>query len=72
MIKDIWLFLQDQNNQTELAWIGGGVAVVVGGLWTVWKFFHLKNRGVSATGGGVAAGRDISNSAIDTRGHEKP
>ena len=76
MIRVIWLILQDQSNRDELAWIGSGVVVVIGALWTMWKFFHPRNREslpssrVTAAGGGVSAGRDINNSNIDTRGQK--
>jgi hypothetical protein len=74
----IWAFLQDESNRTVLGWIGGGIVVVLGGLWTAYKFFSSKQKPktpspptVSATRGGVAAGRDIGNSKIDTRGGSK-
>jgi len=70
----IWAFLQDEANRTVLAWIGGGVVVVVGGLWAGFKFFLSKQEPttpspstISATGGSVVAGRDIRNSKIGTR-----
>jgi hypothetical protein len=71
----IWAFLQDEANRTVLGWIGGGIVVVVGGLWTAFKFFSKpkapSSQTVSATDGGVVAGRDIRNSKIDTRGGSK-
>ena len=69
-----WTWLRDPANQQTLGWIGGGVVVVVGGVWAGFKFFFSKQEPkapspptVSATGGGVAAGRDIRDSKIDTR-----
>jgi hypothetical protein len=71
----IWAFLQDEANRTVLGWIGGGIVVVAGGFWAVFKFLFAKREPeasspptVSATGGGVAAGRDMRNNTIDTRG----
>jgi hypothetical protein len=74
MLASIWAFLQDGSNQAVLGWIGGGAVVVVGGIWAVFKFFVAETKKsppaptVSATNGGVAAGRDIRDSKIDTRG----
>ena len=73
MLSDLWVFLVDPTNRTVLYWIGGGIAVVVGGIWAVVKFLLTRKPEesaptprVSATHGGVAAGRDIRNSKIDT------
>jgi hypothetical protein len=69
-MSDLWLFLSDPNNQKTLAWIGGGIVVAAGGLWTVVQFFARRERPdapsspagtrikVTATHGGMAAGRD--------------
>jgi hypothetical protein len=79
MLASIWAFLQDGSNQATLGWIGGGVVVVVGGLWAVFKFLASERKkdpppptlSVSATNGGVAAGRDIRDNKIDNRGGSK-
>jgi hypothetical protein len=77
VMDTIWAFLQDETNRTVLAWIGGGVVVVVGGLWAAFKFLVAKEKPkhasptVSVAPGGVGAGRDIRNSKIDTRGGSK-
>jgi hypothetical protein len=76
MLTTIWGFLQDESNRTVLAWIGGGMVVVAGGLWTVIRFLMSKKEkgesasapNVTASHGGVAVGRDIQGSKIDTRG----
>ena len=75
MLSDLWDFLADPTNRTVLGWIGGGIVVVVGGIWAVVKFLLTRKheesapaQRVSATRGGVAAGRDIRNSKIDTGG----
>lgn len=69
-MSDLWLFLSDPNNQKTLAWLGGGLVVAAGGLWSVVRFFAGRNRPdasssradttikVTATHGGMAAGRD--------------
>ena len=39
MWNRIWQFLQDEKNQRMLTLIGGGLVVVVGGLWTAFVYF---------------------------------
>ena len=79
MFASVWAFMQDPHNQAVLSWIGGGIAAVVGGLWAAFKFFFTSKEKpkaeagttVSASNGGVAAGRDIRNSKINARGGSK-
>ncbi len=72
MFASIWAFVQDPGNRAALSWIGGGIVVVIGGLWAAFKFFASKKRPtVSASNGGVAAGRDIRDNTINTRGGSK-
>jgi hypothetical protein len=75
MFASVWEFVQDESNRALISWVGGGIVVVIGGLWAVFKFSRSKQKPevpppptVSASGGGVAAGRDIRNTEIDTRG----
>jgi hypothetical protein len=42
MLGGIWSFLQDENNRAVLTWIGGGIAVVIGAVWAVLKFFFAQ------------------------------
>ncbi|MGF1476775.1 MAG: hypothetical protein ACFB6S_14550 [Geminicoccaceae bacterium] len=64
MISEIWSFLSDPANRDTLAFLGGGLAVVVGGLWTAFAYFHKRKPpaqekpSVSADRGGIAAGGD--------------
>jgi hypothetical protein len=101
----IWAFLSDPANREVLSWIGGGLVVVCGGLWTVVTFFHkpaatptggagsrtinglsgwplvmlvaalagalvlvaaLSGPRITATGGGVGIGGNVSGSTITT------
>jgi hypothetical protein len=82
MLDAMWAFLTDDANRAVLGWIGGGVVIAMGGLWTVVRFFlqaQEAKRGpksaisstISATEGGVAAGRDIRDSNITTRGSSR-
>jgi hypothetical protein len=67
-----WAFFQNPDNRVVLGWIGGAVVVVAGAFWTVFKFFYTKSDKpassptVSASNGGVAAGRDMQNTRITT------
>ncbi len=71
--NDFWQFLRDESNRAVLGWIGTGIVVFVGALWAAFKFFLSDRKPkdpspsiVSASGGSVAAGRDIRDSKIDT------
>lgn len=69
MLNDIWTFLTDPENRIVLSWLGGGLIVVCGGLWTVMTFFLGRKRPTStkpspalsqrAKQGSLAAGGDI-------------
>jgi hypothetical protein len=70
ILSESLAFVQDEKNRVLLTWIGGGIAAVAGAIWTVLKFALSKSSDktttptVSATNGGVAAGRDMSNNEI--------
>ncbi len=38
-MNSVWAFLADPVNREILAWLGGGLAAVAGGIWTVLTFF---------------------------------
>ena len=68
MLDAFWSLLKDPANREVITWIGGGFVVVVGGVWTVVKYFAKPDGdggaapSVRADRGGVAAGGNISNS----------
>ena len=70
-MEAIWRFITE--NQRMLSWLGGGVVVVAGGIWTVTKFYlnREKPKPLSAVIG-VAAGRDIRGSPITITHTGKP
>ena len=71
-MDDLWALLGDPRIQATLSWVGGGLAVLAGGVWAVVKFLAGQKGGggaappppasveVLADRGGVAAGRDVS------------
>ena len=61
-METIWRFIVD--NQHVLGWLGGGVIVAAGGVWTVAKFLLERRRKSVSAVSGVAAGRDIRGSSI--------
>jgi hypothetical protein len=67
-LQTVWQWLSEPSNQKTLAWLGGGLVVAAGGLWTAITFFLNRTRAeknsgpaapVRAASGGVAAGRDV-------------
>jgi hypothetical protein len=72
MWNRIWQFLQDEKNQRMLTLIGGGLVVVVGGLWTAFVYFFPApeakpgppQKQIEAECGSVAIGGDVSGATI--------
>jgi hypothetical protein len=73
----MWEFIKDPENRAIISWIGGGAVVIIGGLWAMIKFLLSSGRqrqpsqSISASEGGVAAGRDIREAKIHTRGSDR-
>ncbi len=64
-------FLRDEGNRALLGWIGGGIAAVIGALWTAFVYLHSVSGekpkapvGVEAECGSVAIGGDVSGATI--------
>jgi hypothetical protein len=81
-MSELWNFLTASENQETLSWLGGGLVVIFGGLWTVLKFFLSRTQGksgtagtatppgqVSASQGGITGGRNVN---IGTRSGMPP
>lgn len=61
-----WAAVSNQANQRTWKFIGGGIAVLAGGLWTLYTHFSDKEAApvtgptVTASDSGIAAGRDVT------------
>lgn len=71
MIKRFWKWLATKSNRESIALIGGGAAVVVGGLWTAFVFWSPKHQNAPSTSvtidarcGGVGIGGNVSGTTI--------
>jgi hypothetical protein len=77
MLDAVWSWLKDPGNRDVIAWIGGGVVVVIGGVWAVVKYFARPGGdggaapSVRADGGGVAIGGSNLNSPITTNSNRE-
>jgi stage V sporulation protein SpoVS len=58
----LWAFLRERSNREVLAWIGGGVVVVVAGLWTAVYIFLPKHEVQANCGVGVVG--DVNGATI--------
>ncbi|SFO36981.1 tetratricopeptide repeat protein [Nitrosospira briensis] len=60
-----WAVISNRTNQRTWKFIGSGIAVLVGAVWTLYTYFSDKEPApasgptVTASGGGIAAGRDV-------------
>jgi hypothetical protein len=75
MTATIWSFLQDPENRAVLGWLASGAGVAACAMWAVIKFVYKSRASrnspthvVSGDRSGVAVGRDIRDSTIET-GH---
>ncbi|SOD42527.1 tetratricopeptide repeat protein [Nitrosovibrio sp. Nv4] len=61
-----WAVISNRTHQRTWKFIGSGIAVLVGGVWTLYTHFSDKEPApatgptVTASGGGIAAGRDVN------------
>jgi hypothetical protein len=68
-------FLAKPKNQKTLSWLGGGLVVVVGGIWAIVTYVWPRGEAgqdhaniVCAQQGSIAAGHDVSGNAIKYNG----
>jgi hypothetical protein len=65
-------YLRDEGNRALLGWIGAGLAVVIGAIWTVFVYLHPSpgekpsqpQKQIEADCGSVAIGGDVSGATI--------
>jgi hypothetical protein len=67
----VWSFLRNHTNREILSWLGGGIVVVVTGIWfAIIHFFptqkpaERENPHVQASCGGVAIGGNVTGATI--------
>jgi hypothetical protein len=69
-MRQFWSFLGLKKNREILAWIGGGLVVVITGLWAAFIYFSDKPKttastpSVQASCGSVGVGGNVSGSTI--------
>ncbi len=69
-MRQLWSFIGQKKNREILAWIGGGVAVFVTGLWTAFIYFSAPDKtktsspNVEASCGSVGVGGNVSGTTI--------
>jgi hypothetical protein len=67
LMDTVWTFLRKPSNQRLLAWLGGGVVVIVGGIWAVVIYVWPPHEGPRAVCAeqGIAIGGKVSGSTIN-------
>jgi hypothetical protein len=62
-MEEVWSFVSNSANREAFGWIGGGIVVVLGGLWAVFKHFRGRDQkpapSIVAKHKSIAAGRDV-------------
>jgi hypothetical protein len=81
VLERAWAFLTDPANRAVLGWLGGGLVVALGGVWTVLTYFRPSSTAnkagsepakVTAAHGSVAIGRDNRDGPITISGSPQP
>ena len=66
----LWLFLKRKRNRKVLAWVGGGVITVVGGLWVAYmQLRQSEERPPFDAGPGVETHGPCSPAVANTEGN---
>ena len=67
MLRSLWKFIRDGENRQILSWLGGGVVIIVPGIWAALNYFfpHADNKpaagptaAITQSASGIASGRD--------------
>ncbi len=69
----LWSPIDTEEKRSRWLFVGGGLAAVVAALWAVFTYLNPPKpdtapsaRNVTATGGGIAVGGNVSGSTINT------
>jgi hypothetical protein len=68
-MRRLWSFIEQKSNREILGWVGGGLVIIVAGLWTAFVYFAAPEKtastpGVSANCGSVGVGGNVSGATI--------
>lgn len=72
-MKRLWSFLRKRSNREILGWVGGGIVVVIAGIWTAFVYFSsqgsdsVEKTVLESSNGSIAAGRDAVGNTINRR-----
>jgi hypothetical protein len=69
-MRQLWSFIGQEENRKILGWIGGGLVVVITGLWAAFVYFSdtpkatASTPSVQASCGSVGVGGNVSGATI--------
>ena len=71
--KTMWTLISSEKNRKTLSWLGAGLLVIIGGIWTWYTYLDARSRESKAPApqtqvgsGGINIGRDNINSPLST------
>jgi hypothetical protein len=50
-MSGLWSFLSAKSNREIIGWLGGGIVIVIAGLWTAFVYFNSPKGNTSGVGG---------------------
>lgn len=62
----LWQIIKNKNKREIISWVGGGIVVIAGGVWSVFVFFHDAGKKpspsvtINQSAPGIAVGRDAT------------
>jgi hypothetical protein len=65
-MSGLWSFLSAKGNREIVGWLGGGIVIVIAGLWTAFVYFDPPK----ADGGGSAGNCNITSGGIGSGGNK--
>lgn len=64
-MSEVWSFLGAKKNREILGWLGGGIVIVIAGLWAAFVYFNSPK----VDGGGNAGNCNITSGGIGSGGN---